>query len=56
MLRLIATDHFDRRSLIFVWAAGSLASRFASVYAVSPQLRREAAGARDRIAIAQPEL
>jgi len=56
LLRLIATDHFDRRSLVFVWAAGSLATRFASVYAVNPQLRREAAGAGDRIAIAQPEL
>ena len=56
LLRLIAPDHFDRRSLVFVWAAGSLASRFASAYAVSPQLRREPAGARDRIAIAQPEL
>jgi len=42
LLRLIAPDHFDRRSLIFVWAADSLASRFASVYAASPQARATA--------------
>jgi hypothetical protein len=42
LLRLIAPDHFDRRSLIFVWAADSLASRFAAVYAASPQARATA--------------
>ena len=42
LLRLIAPDHFDRRSLVFVWAADSLASRFASVYAASPQARATA--------------
>ena len=33
LLRQVAPDHLDRRSLVFVWAADSLADRFASVYA-----------------------
>ena len=39
VLRRIAPHHFDRRSLVFVWAADSLAARFAPVYAASPQAR-----------------
>jgi hypothetical protein len=42
VLRRIAPHHFDRRSLIFVWAADSLAARFAPVYAESPQARATA--------------
>lgn len=37
LVRLIAPDHFDRRSLVYVWATDSLASRFAPDYAASPE-------------------
>jgi hypothetical protein len=33
LMQLLAPNLFERRSLVFVWAANSLASRFASVYA-----------------------
>jgi hypothetical protein len=39
LMRLIAPDLFDRRSLIFVWAADSLASVYATVYADSEAAR-----------------
>jgi hypothetical protein len=32
LMRVLAPDHFDRRSLVFVWAADSLADRFAAAY------------------------
>ncbi len=31
-VRMVLPDHFDRRSLVFVCAAGSLADRYASAY------------------------
>jgi hypothetical protein len=42
LVRLIAPNHFDRRSLVYVWATDSLASRFAADYAASPQARATA--------------
>jgi hypothetical protein len=32
LVRLVLPDHFDRRSLVFVWAVDGLAERFAGVY------------------------
>jgi hypothetical protein len=33
LVRMVLPDHFDRRSLVFVWAVDGLAERFAGVYA-----------------------
>jgi hypothetical protein len=33
LVRLVLPDHFDRRSLVFVWAVDGLAERFAGAYA-----------------------
>ena len=52
LVRLVAPNHFDRRSLVYVWATDSLASRFAADYTASPepttpQARRPAPPHRD---------
>ena len=36
LVRLVAPNHFDRRSLVYVWATDSLASRFAADYMGEP--------------------